>query len=128
MSYKNKKDIKSIVAFLCRDSGSHDYTISRTEAKKLGLHVESPNQEAYNELKSWFNNIVEELELKNPYNPSKVLGADGVKNYSFKRGLIESVDYGQDAFISEGTLMKQVMNNNQVCISNDLIYEGWRHL
>ena len=130
-SHYSKKSIKKIVTFLCSDSGSHDYTINRTEAKNLGLRVESPNQDTYNELKAWYFDVVSELELKNAYSPQKVLGANSSKLYTFKRCLIESVEYGQDAFVSEGVLsQKNIVDqdgNSKVAISNDTIYEGWKH-
>lgn len=126
----DKKKIKNIVSFLCSDSGSHDYTINRTEARTLGLNVESPSQKTYNELKAWFIDIANELELKNAYDPAKVIGANNRVNYLFKRCLIESVAYGQDAFISEGTLVKDTVMVNgteRISIGNSLFYEGWRH-
>lgn len=57
------------------------------------------------------------------------------KQYLFKRCLIETVEYGQDAFISEGTLkiipinINQLNGNNlpQTTITDDRIFEGWRH-
>ena len=130
MHRTDKRSIKSIVSFLCSDSGSHDYTINRTEARSLGLHVESPSQETYNELKAWFSDIVNELELKTPYVPEKVIGANKSMDYLFKRCHIESVSYGQDAFISEGTLVKSIIPVNgidRISIVNNLRYEGWRH-
>lgn len=126
----DEQKIQSIVAFLCSDSGSHDYTINRTEARSLGLNVESPSQETYTELKAWFSDVSGELELKNPYDPAKVIGANQNHNYLFKRCLIESVAYGQDAFVSEGTLSKSTVNvngTNRISISNSLRFEGWRH-
>lgn len=126
----DKRSIKSIVSFLCSDSGSHDYTINRTEARSLGLQVESPSQETYNELKAWFSDIVNELELRTPYDPEKVVGENKNVDYLFKRCLIESVDYGQDAFVSEGELEKKVISVNgidRISIVNNSRYEGWRH-
>jgi len=131
ISYSNKKQIKKIVSFLCSDSGSHDYTINRTEAKALGLNVESPTPEIYAQLKDWYYDVVKELELKTPYDPNKVLGTQSNASYQFKRCLIESIDYGQDAFVSEGILSKAAMNvhnNQQFVISNNVIFEGWKHL
>ena len=122
--------IKHIVSFLCSDSGSHDYTINRSEARNLGLSVETPTQETYNELKAWFMDVVNELELRNAYDPAKIIGADQKVDYLFKRCLIESVAYGQDAFISEGTLIKDTVVVNgtpRTSIGNNLRYEGWRH-
>lgn len=130
MHHVDDEVIKIIVTFLCSDSGSHDYTINRTEARSLGLSVESPTQETYNELKAWFVDVVNELELKNAYDPAKVIGTNDKADYLFKRCLIESVAYGQDAFISEGSLIKDtvVVNGiNRTSIGNNLCYEGWRH-
>lgn len=130
MSYTDDTVIQSIVTFLCSDSGSHDYTINRTEARNMGLNVESPTQETYTELKAWFGDIVTELELRNKYDPVKVLGENESLSYLFKRCVIESISYGQDAFISEGCLKKNavlVNGTNRISISNDPQYEGWRH-
>ena len=130
MSHTDEAVIESIVSFLCSDSGSHDYTISRTEARNMGLNVESPSQETYTKLKNWFADIVSDLELQNPYDPAKVLGSNQNMQYLFKRCLIESVDFGQDAYISEGTLTKNITNvngMNRTSISNQVTYEGWRH-
>ena len=126
-----KKDIEKIVSFLCSDSGSHDYTINRTEARELGLHVESPSQEVYDELKAWYNDVCEELELRTPYNPIKEIGDAANKPYSFKRCLIESTSFSQDAFITEGTLKKSALNVNgvqKITITDDQSFEGWRHI
>lgn len=130
MHNTDEETIKTIVSFLCSDSGSHDYTINRTEARSLGLSVESPSQETYNELKAWFIDVANELALKDAYDPAKVIGSNKQVNYLFKRCLIESISYGQDAFISEGTLIKDTVTVNgtvRTSIGNILHYEGWRH-
>lgn len=130
MSYSDKQKIKKIVSFLCSDSGSHDYTISRTEARSLGLHIESPTQEIYEDMKSWFIDTSRELEFSTPYDPARILGAHDQIAYSFKRCLIESVDYGQDVLVSEGILEKKEIRNGptkQIVVSNSLSFEGWRH-
>ena len=123
--------INKIVSFLCSDSGSHDYTINRSEARELGLHVESLSQEVYTELKAWYNDVVSELELRTPYNPVKELGNATSKTYSFKRCLIESAGFAQDAFISEGVLNKVPLSINgtqKITITDDQSFEGWRHV
>ena len=38
---------EKIIDFLCAESGSHDYTINRREAKEMGLKVETPSEELY---------------------------------------------------------------------------------
>lgn len=130
MSYTNNKKVRDIISFLCSDSGSHDYTINRTEARNLGLNVKTPSQDTYNGMKQWYSDIVGEMELKTPYDPVKILGSDAQKKFSCIRCLIESVNYGQDVFISEGILNKSVINQNGIVnnvISTNRIYDGWRH-
>src|SRR5579883_2031384 len=46
---KNEASRKKIIDFLCSESGSHDYTIDRREAKQMGLQVEHPSQALYDE-------------------------------------------------------------------------------
>jgi hypothetical protein len=60
----DKDRIEEIITFLTSDSGSHDYTIYRKEAKEeLGLNIEKPNDELYAIIKDTFDNIKDELEL-----------------------------------------------------------------
>lgn len=130
MGSYSKNSRKRIVAFLCSDSGSHDYTINRTEARDLGLRVESPSQEVYTELKSWYNDICKELQLKEAYDPIKEVGTLDEKDYEFKRCIIESVDYQQDAFVSEGQLSKRIVTINggqRISINDNREFDGWRH-
>ena len=130
MGAYSKKARKRIVAFLCSDSGSHDYTINRTEARELGLRVESPSQEVYTELKSWYNDICNELQLKEAYDPIKEMGTLDKKDYTFKRCIIESVNYQQDSFVSEGQLSKNLISFNggqRTTINDNRVFDGWRH-
>lgn len=78
----------------------------------MGLNVKSPSEEIYRGMKGWYEDISNELELKNPYDPVKVIGANTQARYSFKRCLIESVGYGEDAFVSEGILSKNSIVQN----------------
>lgn len=134
---KDKKRIDKIITFLCSDSGSHDYTIYRREAKEeLGLNIEKPNDDFYQLIKETFISIQDELELKKAFDPSVILGPNNQMHYSCRRALIESVAGGTDVFVSEGTLLK----NNQlipqapnmppiqrVVIEDQRKYEGWKH-
>ena len=44
--------VGKIVEFLCQESGSHDYTINRREAKDLGLPVERCSPDLYTTVKA----------------------------------------------------------------------------
>jgi hypothetical protein len=128
--------IEKIISFLCSDSGSHDYTIYRREAKdELGLNIEKPDDDFYNVIKSTFNDIKVELELNTPYNPNLLLGANLTADYSCRRSLIESLQFGTHVFISEGTLVKNIQNIPQqlplppiqrTIIDDQRKFEGWK--
>jgi len=121
-----KKD--EIINFLCSESGSHDYSIRRKEAKdNLGLNIEKPDDKFYAIIKSIFNDINAELELDTPYNPMILLGAATSQPYSFRRALIESIDGETDVFVSEGLLSKVVTAPGKAVINDNRTYEGWRH-
>lgn len=135
MKWQNLGEEKedAIIKFLCSESGSHDYSIRRREAKEsLGLNIEKPSQELYNIIKSIYDDISAELELENPYNPAIILnnGADKY-SYSFRRGLIESIYNNTDVFLSEGELIKQLVPlpgmPSQINLSDNRTFEGWKH-
>jgi hypothetical protein len=133
---EDKERIEKIIAFLCSDSGSHDYSIYRREARdELGLNIEKPDDEFYQTIKNTFNDIKAELELNIPYDPNLVLGAQMTANYSSRRILIESLQFGAHVFVSEGTLVKNVQNIPQqppmppiqrTLIDDQRKFEGWR--
>jgi len=124
--------IKKILDFLCSESGSHDYTIDRKEAREdLGLEIESPDDEFYAVIKKIYDNISGTLELTKPYDPVLILGSDARKGYSFKRALIESVSGGSHCFVSEGELSQRIIQTpdggQQRQINDSRSFEGWRH-
>jgi len=133
----NKEKIDKIIAFLCSDSGSHDYTIYRREARdELGLNIEKPDDAFYKIIKETYDDIKTELQLTKPFDPNGILGASNSATYSARRVLIESIDGGTDVYLSEGTLVKQMQNIMQppplppiqnILINDQRNFEGWRH-
>lgn len=103
----DREAIGKILDFLCTDSGSHDYTISRREARsELGLPVENPSWDFYWKIKALHDDYVDELEMREPHEPLVLVGDNSEFEYSFPRALIESVDLGSHVYESEGTLKK----------------------
>ena len=101
----DKGAIGKALDFLCTESGSHDYTIGRREAREeLGLPIETPTWELYETIKGFYDDVVEELELRNAFNPLELVSPSKTTTYAFPRALIESVDFGSHVFVSEGTL------------------------
>jgi Serine dehydrogenase proteinase len=127
---KDATKTKKIIDFLCSESGSHDYTINRREAKQLGLTVENPSQDFYDLLKSWMATIREELELAAPFEPNAILGNNPSATYSCVRCLIESTASAGQMFVSEGELKRVQVNNPMVgqqdAINDTRLFEGWR--
>ena len=132
-----KEKIDKIISFLCSDSGSHDYTIYRNEAKDdLGLNIQKPNDEQYSKIKNLFEDIRNELELLQPFNANLVLGANSNSNYICRRALIESINGGTDVYVTDGTLIKNIQSIPQqsplppiqrTIIENQMNFEGWKH-
>ncbi len=128
---KESDKIKKIISVLCSESGSHDYTINRREAKtELQLPIEKPDDALYNLIKNIYLDIRNELKLNMAFDPSTELGTDKNRGYSCTRGLIESIDGGSHKFITEGKLKKvdvQTQAGLQELIHNTKTFEGWRH-
>lgn len=126
----NKEKTDTIIKFLCSESGSHDYSIRRDEAiNNLGINVEKPTMELYSIIKQIHDDISEELELENPFEPMIMLNNTDQPNhpYSFRRGLIETMS-DTDVFVSEGVLSKlQDPRTGQILTSDNRMFEGWRH-
>ncbi len=121
--------IEKILAFLCSESGSHDYTIFRQEARDdLGLKVEHPSEELYDIIKKIQDNISKELELEQAYNPGIMMAGQKTIDYKFRRALIESVKGGSHRFISSGKLTK-FQHPGAVAeeIRDDRTFEGWTY-
>lgn len=124
--------IKDIIAFLCSDSGSHDYTINRREAKNsLGLNIEKPDDEMYGIIKEIYDNISCELGFGVPFDPLSVSQTNGGA-YNVKRALIESIYGGSNYFVTEGVVKQVAVPVNpgqapQQAIQTTKIFEGWKY-
>lgn len=135
MRYQKLGDEKedAIIKFLCSESGSHDYSICRKEAKEnLGLNIEKPSEELYKIIKKIYDDISNELEMEIPYNPAILLNTSSCYAYTFRRGLIESLENGSDVYISEGELIKQTYMPSsglepQITLTDNRTFEGWKH-
>lgn len=121
---ENEDDIERIIAFLCSESGGHDYTINRREAENdLKLTVKKPSQEQYELIKQVYEDIASELMLKEPFNPLVIDGA-----YAGRRSILESLYGGSDYFVTEGNISRiRDQATGQNLISDNIVFQGWRH-
>jgi Periplasmic serine proteases (ClpP class) len=96
--------VDRIIAFLCSESGSHDYTINRREARELGLNIESPDDTLYALIKGIYASFRDEMELNTPFDPMAYISGGKPSPYQIRRCLVESLGSGCHAFVSEGVL------------------------
>ncbi len=132
---KDELKVKSIVDFLCADSGSHDYTIDRREASELGLNIEKPTHEFYAALKSIHTSYTEELKLRTPYAQLETFADHNTNrsDYHLSRGLIEGTTGGCYSFISEGVKTRIEFQPDgspvpQQLVNDERSFEGWRKM
>jgi len=119
----NNERKNKIIAFLCGESGSHDYTINRREADEyLGLNIEKPTSEQYRIIKSLYDSFSVELGFRQVFDPRYVNGA-----FSVRRAFIESNKGGSSFYVSEGRVSPIVSQEGQNMFSVDFDFEGWRH-
>ncbi len=129
----DEQKIKQITDFLCAESGSHDYTINRREARELGLNIENPSPELYAIIRRFILSHIEEMQLLTPFDPYSIIGTQQAMQYSVSRGAIESVATGSHQFLSEGILVKSIVPQvgpqgpfQQESINDNRRFEGWR--
>lgn len=119
----NEQEIQKVVEFLCSESGSHDYTINRREARnELKLQVNNPSEKQYRTIKAIYDDISEELQLGTTFNPLEINGS-----YAARRSLLESIYGGADYFVTEGIINHAKGANGEDLIQNMIVFQGWRH-
>ncbi len=127
--------INEITDFLCSDSGSHDYTINRREAKELGLNIEQCSAKLYGILRKLHSSYASQMELQKRFDINElVLLAENsrISNYCFVRAMIESSKYGAHHFLTEG-IIESIPNDKgstpqETTIQDRRIFEGWRKI
>lgn len=130
---QDENKIEKLLSFLCSESGSHDYTIYRQEARDdLGLNIERPNDEQYQIIKKIYDDVVNELELNESFDPIVFLRGEDQSDYELRRAVIESVNAGSHRFVSEGHLTKRRIVDQskgimQEGVQDSRTFEGWKH-
>lgn len=140
MHMDDNNQIKKIIDFLCSESGSHDYTINRREAKNdLGLPIEKPSEELYKIINELYSDVSTEMKLRDPFQPQNLIVSSGQSTYDELRALVESVDGGSHQFRSSGQIMVaqnlqgqnpggQIMPPLPPQFFDHRTSEGWRHV
>jgi len=124
--------VQKVLDFLCSESGSHDYTIYRQEARdELGLKVERPNDAQYEIIRDLHHDYSDEMQLGVPLHAEAILAGQAQGAYSHVRAAVESVGGGSHRYVSEGVLVRQQIQVppgiTQMAIADSRSFEGWRH-
>lgn len=108
----NDETIERITNFLCSDSGSHDYTINRKEAKNLGLPIEFPDENLYNIIKLLYNDFCSKLMLSTPFYSDIESNTNTSDSFIRIKGILETIETGSDKYIYSGksTLCNGIKN------------------
>lgn len=114
MHTSNNEKIEKIINFLCSDSGSHDYTINRKEAKNLGLPIESPDEKLYTIIKSIYNDFCSELSLNIPYYSDIEYNTRTSNNFMRIKGILETAETGSDKYIYSGKLVSDDVKTDNI--------------
>ena len=125
-----------IIDFLCSDSGSHDYTINRREARSLGLNVENCTNTLYRILGELRNSYSSHMELRTPFDINAFANLQERKIYDFTRAIIESVGFGAHRFVSRGHVEPVAIDQRhpdgsvvtQKAMHDQREFEGWEEL
>jgi hypothetical protein len=92
MHEKDPKKIKKLVDTLTKELPSHQYLISRREAKdELGLKVSETSGSLDELIWKLYKDYEEQLQLSVPYNPEAFLRTDDSVTVKFDRAVIESL-------------------------------------
>ena len=126
-----------IIEFLCSESGSHDYTINRREAKELGLTVEKCSKDLYALLRELQFSYSSHMELQTPYDVNSIARSGQTVAYRYTRALLESVVHGAHHFVTEGEIVTTELIApsqpggpavKQTAIQDQRMFEGWRKI
>lgn len=92
MHEKDKTKRDKVVDTLTKELPSHQYLISRREAREeFGLKVSEPTPRLDELIWNLYKDYEAQLQLNIPYNPEVILGASGSVTATFDRAVMESL-------------------------------------
>ena len=133
---KDKASITKIIQTLTRGLGSHDYPISRKEARKLmGRQIAADDTELEKLVWQLFQDYRLELSLGAPYNPTAELakqqaaGTQPPLRIKLNMAVIESIQ-SRDVFEQESLLSEMVVQGPtgpMKALQQAVVDAGWKH-
>lgn len=136
MHRKDKAKIQKIIKTLTRELGSHDYPISRTEARKLMGPQIAPDDSPLEDL-VWnlYRDYSQELKLGVPFNAAMMLESEKAKGkvppipMHLDLAVIESLN-SRDAF-EQDMVLSQIVAQGPMgpvqALQQQILDAGWKH-
>lgn len=126
-----QKTVDKIIDMLTKDLFSHDYLISMSEAKKMGLNIVDIDEAKEKLIWKIFETYKNDLKLSDIYNAEKELGAETNAFKIYERAYIESKTTNY-SFITKKQVEKinitRPGNIPDVAIRERILSEGWEKL
>ncbi len=125
-----QEEKKKIISTLTKELYSHDYIISRKEAKRLKLNVVDVDSKINDKIWNLYKAYEKELEQEVPFNSEAFLGTLGEATGEFYRAFIESAETTHTFVTKKEFKRFQVTVPNmpvpQAGIQERIMFEGWR--
>jgi hypothetical protein len=94
---------------------THEYYITRDEAKRIGLPIEDPDNKLESLMTKLFTDYEQDLRLRQPFDADAVLGQQTTVNFNIWYGLIETAGMSFVA-VGEGSVSRPVAQPQQITV------------
>ena len=126
----DEEKIKNIISILSKERFSHDYLISRKEAKNtLGLNIVDISSNLENKIFELFESYSDILELNNPLNYEVLLRDSDNIQTTFHRCIIESMDlthtFDTELQIRRTTIAQPSISAPMTGYNAIIVRQGW---
>ena len=117
-----------IINALTEELLSHDYFISKTEAKQIGLNIVDCDDERERLMWDIYSLYADDLKINDRYNPEKEIGGQNSVNITTERAYIENVKVSY-SFMSKKILERVNITRPggipETAIRERILFEGW---
>ncbi|MGO9612949.1 MAG: SDH family Clp fold serine proteinase [Dissulfurispiraceae bacterium] len=127
----DSSEIDRIVNYLSRELGSHDYEISRTEAKEKLQNVIDASTNLSGFMWELYGAYRELMDLDSAFEPEMILGSNQQFRYETSVAIVEStarLDYFQQVFDLRRVKIPQPQGIIAEGIQHKALQAGWMHI
>jgi hypothetical protein len=122
-----RRRMRSIVTTLSERLLSHDYLITRAEAKSLGLKVKFASADEEGRMLALYRDYEAAMQLSEPFNVETVLPTPGTLQITFERAYIES-SFGAHIYRTVKEFRRAAVAGQQaqqLQTAERIVHDGW---